>query len=69
MQADTEHDYLINSVIVETISMVVSRPTKTTSFNQENNTNLKNFKKFKKVTVKNCTNFYEIGGNPWLINN
>ncbi|XP_027847405.2 nibrin [Aphis gossypii] len=48
MQADTEHDYLINSVIVETISMVVSRPTKTTSFNQENNTNLKNFKKFKK---------------------
>lgn len=48
MHEDTEHDYLLNSVIVETISMVVSRPTQTTNFNQENNTNLKNFKKFKK---------------------
>lgn len=63
MHEDTEHDYLLNSVIVETISMVVSRPTQTINFNQENNTNLKNFKKFKKVTVKNCPNFYEIERN------
>jgi len=64
MHENSEHDYLINSVIVETISMVVSRPTKTTSFNQENNTNLKNFKKFKKVTVKNCPNFMKLRETP-----
>ncbi|XP_060841916.1 uncharacterized protein LOC132922421 [Rhopalosiphum padi] len=45
---DSEYDFLLNSVIVETVSMVVSRPTQITKYNQENNTHLKNFKKFKK---------------------
>ncbi|XP_008190066.1 nibrin [Acyrthosiphon pisum] len=45
---DTEYDYLLNSVIVETVSMVVSRPTQTANIIQGNNSNLRNFKKFKK---------------------
>jgi len=53
---DTESDYLLNSVIVETVSMVVSRPTQTANIIQQDNNNLKNFKKFKKVTVKSCHN-------------
>lgn len=45
---DTKYDSLLNSVIVETVSMVVSRPTQTANIIQGNNSNLQNFKKFKK---------------------
>ncbi|KAL4120479.1 hypothetical protein QTP88_013165 [Uroleucon formosanum] len=45
---DTEYDNLLNSVIVKTVSMVVSRPTQTANIIPGNNSNLRNFKKFKR---------------------
>lgn len=59
MHKNTEYNHLLNSVIVETVSMVVSRPTQTT-FIQGSNTNLGNFKKFKKVIVKHFYNIFHL---------
>lgn len=46
-----EDDYLLNSVIVETLNMVVSKSKPTETICQGNNSNLKNFKKFKRVSI------------------
>lgn len=63
MYKDSEDNDLINSVIVETISLVVPKPTKTLNVFQENNSHLKNFKKFKRVKFYNNINkMYQIKG-------
>jgi len=45
---DTENDDLLNSVIIETVSMVISKPTQTQNI-EGSHSNLRNFKKFKRV--------------------
>lgn len=52
LDKDPEYDYLMNSVIIQTINMVKPRTSQTQNSFQGSNSNLKNFKKFKKV-VKN----------------
>lgn len=55
-----EDDYLLNSVIVETVNLVVSKPKKTENMFQGSNSNLKNFKKFKRVSIEFCTKYFRL---------
>lgn len=51
MIEDSGNDDLVNSVIIETVKMVVSRPSQSTtqSFVQECSSTFQNFKRFKRV--------------------